>query len=441
MMTTRRALACALTVAAASLAGSAATAGSLGGPARAAGRGQLLRQPGSCSPPIPAIRRRPADARPDHDRSDVRALPHPEDRQGPALVMVHGSGHTGMTYETTPDGREGWATYFARKNFPVYVVDHAGRGRSSFDPSVINAGAKATPARVCRHPAHRRASVRGRTFALARDYPTPFPGPQFPLDALDQYFSQLVPNTETTLPGGGANTVKALAALLDRIGPAVVLVHSQSGGYGLDLIRMRSDKVRAFVGIEGNCGPLSDDDVANHFRKVPMLSVFGDNTVGAAGPNGDERRNTCASSVGADQWRLAARQGHVVAGARHQGQQPHDDDGQEQPADRRADPQVDRGAGALRVPARICHQFGCNRRVEGLGALKARARRSLGGTRRRHPFGVFPAQAGIHNHQRLRCPLRVPHRYDTAYGSPPARGRQSRVSISIDMSRYFLGGI
>src|SRR5271154_3815872 len=62
----------------------------------------------------------------------------PKSVSGPPIIMVHGSGHTGVTYETTPDGREGWATYFARKNFPVYVVDHVGRGRSGFDPTPIN---------------------------------------------------------------------------------------------------------------------------------------------------------------------------------------------------------------------------------------------------------------------------------------------------------------
>src|SRR5437899_8239249 len=62
----------------------------------------------------------------------------PKTVSGPAMVMVHGSGHTGATYETTPDGREGWATYFARKGFPVYVVDHSGRGRSGFNPTPIN---------------------------------------------------------------------------------------------------------------------------------------------------------------------------------------------------------------------------------------------------------------------------------------------------------------
>jgi hypothetical protein len=215
--------------------------------------------------------------------------------------MVHGSGHTGVTYETTPDGREGWATYFTRKNFPVYVVDHAGRGRSGFDPTPINrARAESNATGLPDVPLTTRERA-WPNFRFGANYPTPYPNLQFPLDALDQYFSQLVPNTETTLPGAGANTVKALAALLDRIGPAIVMVHSQSGNYGLDLVRQRADKMVAFIEIEGNCGPLSADDVSKHFVKVPMLAVFGDNSVGAASLNGDERRNGCITAIDAVQ--------------------------------------------------------------------------------------------------------------------------------------------
>jgi pimeloyl-ACP methyl ester carboxylesterase len=223
----------------------------------------------------------------------------PKTVSGPPIIMVHGSGHTGVTYETTPDGREGWATYFARRNFPVYVVDHAGRGRSGFDPTPINrAKTESNPASLPSVPLTTRERA-FPNFLIGAAYPTPYPGQQFPVDALDQYFSQLVPNTETTLAGGGANTVKALAALVDKIGPAIVMVHSQSGNYGLELIRMRADKVRAFIDVEGGCGPLSADEVAKSFRKVPTLMVFGDYTEGASGPNGDERRNTCIQTVGA----------------------------------------------------------------------------------------------------------------------------------------------
>jgi hypothetical protein len=136
-------------------------------------------------------------------------------------------------------------------------------------------------------------------FLIGPAYPTPYPGSQFPVEAQDQYFSQLVPNTETTLAGGGANTVNDLALLLDKIGPAIVMVHSQSGNYGLDLIRKRGDKVRAFVDVEGGCGPLTGDEVTKTFSKVPTLMVFGDYTEGAQGPNGDERRNQCIATVAA----------------------------------------------------------------------------------------------------------------------------------------------
>jgi pimeloyl-ACP methyl ester carboxylesterase len=223
----------------------------------------------------------------------------PKTVSGPAIVMVHGSGHTGATYETTPDGREGWATYFARKGFPVYVVDHSGRGRSGFNPTAINrARAESNAALI----PDIQIAPRERAwyfFRIGATYPTPFPGSQFPVEAFDQYTAQLVPNTEATLPGAGANTVQALGRLLDRIGPAVVMVHSQSGAYGMNLVRARAIKMLGLINVEGNCAPVSPDEVTKIFARVPLLSVWGDNSQGAPGPNGDERRNGCVATVNA----------------------------------------------------------------------------------------------------------------------------------------------
>jgi alpha-beta hydrolase superfamily lysophospholipase len=47
-------------------------------------------------------------------------------------LMWHGGGQTGTNFLATPDGREGWATYFLRQGFSVYVVDQPARGRSGF---------------------------------------------------------------------------------------------------------------------------------------------------------------------------------------------------------------------------------------------------------------------------------------------------------------------
>jgi len=223
----------------------------------------------------------------------------PRTVRGPAIVLVPGSGHTGATYETTPDGREGWATYFARNNFPVFIVDHVGRARSGFDPTPINrAKAEASAASLPEFPLATRERA-WSFFRIGPQYPTPHPGTQFPVDAMNEYFSQLVPNTESTLPGGGANTVAALAALVDRVGPAIVIVHSQSGAYGMDLVRQHADNVLAFINIEGNCVPATPEEITKTFAKVPMLSVWGDFSEGAPGPNGDTRRNGCVGTINA----------------------------------------------------------------------------------------------------------------------------------------------
>src|SRR5213079_185150 len=47
------------------------------------------------------------------------------------IVMIHGGSQTGTNFTGTPDGREGWAQYFVRKGYAVYVVDGVARGRSA----------------------------------------------------------------------------------------------------------------------------------------------------------------------------------------------------------------------------------------------------------------------------------------------------------------------
>ena len=62
----------------------------------------------------------------------------PQARKGKVpLLMWHGGGLTGVTYETTPDGREGWLNMFIRKGWDVYI-------RTQW-----SADARASPAPTC----------------------------------------------------------------------------------------------------------------------------------------------------------------------------------------------------------------------------------------------------------------------------------------------------
>ncbi|HSV34247.1 MAG TPA: esterase, partial [Ramlibacter sp.] len=45
------------------------------------------------------------------------------------LLLWHGGGLTGVTWETTPDGRAGWHEYFMRAGYDTLVSDAVERGR------------------------------------------------------------------------------------------------------------------------------------------------------------------------------------------------------------------------------------------------------------------------------------------------------------------------
>src|ERR1700733_4898845 len=57
------------------------------------------------------------------------------------IVMFHGAGQTGTDWLQTPDGRPGWAYYFIKQGFTVYMVDYPARGRSPYNPSADGDGA------------------------------------------------------------------------------------------------------------------------------------------------------------------------------------------------------------------------------------------------------------------------------------------------------------
>src|ERR1700742_5094625 len=52
------------------------------------------------------------------------------------LVLIHGAGQTATNWLGTPDGRAGWAEYFAGEGYTVYLVDQPARGRSPWQPGV-----------------------------------------------------------------------------------------------------------------------------------------------------------------------------------------------------------------------------------------------------------------------------------------------------------------
>src|SRR6202047_4837060 len=57
-------------------------------------------------------------------------------RRAYPIVFLHGAGQTGTDWLQTPDGRPGWAYFFIKRGYVVYMVDYPARGRSAYVPSV-----------------------------------------------------------------------------------------------------------------------------------------------------------------------------------------------------------------------------------------------------------------------------------------------------------------
>ena len=189
------------------------------------------------------------------------------------VVMVHGSWHTGKTYGTTPDGREGWSTYFLRKGFPVYVVDDVNRGRSGYDMARLNEVRLGSKNESDVPPISRRTNEAAWTgFRIGPKPGVVHGGGQFPLESADQYFAQLTYNYRAVVED--QKIVDGLVALLDRIGPAVLLTHSQSGPFEWRTAAARPTFVKGIVAVE----PIRVETFADFkgLSRVPVLLVRGD---------------------------------------------------------------------------------------------------------------------------------------------------------------------
>jgi predicted dienelactone hydrolase len=165
------------------------------------------------------------------DQVYVRYQTPPGAETRPNVVLIHGCCLTGKTWETTPDGRMGWDEYFVRRGFSTYIVDQAWRGRSASGLSAINAVADARlPIDALPLLFSASQEVAWVLFRFGPRYGEAFPGLKFPVNAAGELWKQMVPDFAAGLPKPNP-TVPALSQLLQRIGPTVLVGHSQSGIY------------------------------------------------------------------------------------------------------------------------------------------------------------------------------------------------------------------
>lgn len=198
------------------------------------------------------------------------------------LIFWHGIGQFSKTWETTPDGREGFNNLFLRKKFSVYLIDQPRRGEAG--RSLSEATIKPIPDEQMWFGTFR--------VGVGFDY---FPNVQFAKDpeTLNQYFRQMTPNI------GGFDTeviTDATSKLFDKIGDGVLVTHSHSGGFGW-ATAIKNHHIKAIASYEpgsgflfpagevpepiaSSSGPVSAISVPKEdflkLTKIPIIIFYGD---------------------------------------------------------------------------------------------------------------------------------------------------------------------
>jgi hypothetical protein len=205
--------------------------------------------------------------------------------------MWHGGGQFSKTYESTPDGREGFQDIFVRRNYPVYNID---------EPATARAGRTTAGATVSGQgflPSFEQDIWPGGSEFIGRlgNGATWFPNVKFPMDydSLVQFQRQSADLGQCCNPTIDALASDAGAALFDRIGPAILVDHSAAGN-PVWQTAIKSSNVKAIIAYEvvaltfpvGETPPLDPtylpspeiplDDFLK-LTKIPIRLIFGDN--------------------------------------------------------------------------------------------------------------------------------------------------------------------
>ena len=182
----------------------------------------------------------------------------PESAKKTPMVFLHGYGQSKKTWESTPDGRDGFQNIFLKRGYKIYLMDQPRRGAAGRSMSA----AEIKPVGD--------EQMWFSIFRLGR-WPDFYEGSQFPQDknSLDQFFRQGTPNIGAENPNLTAN---ALSELFDKIGDGILITHSAGGGPDW-YAAMKNPKIKAIASYEPGLFVFPEGEVP---PPMPSKSPFGE---------------------------------------------------------------------------------------------------------------------------------------------------------------------
>ena len=177
------------------------------------------------------------------------------------LVFFHGAGQTGTDWLQTPDGRPGWAYFFLKQGYTIYMVDYPARGRSPYVPGID--GKLGIRTALDLEQIWTAPATSGGNFPRMQKYT------QWPSDSPkkgmmgDPVFDNFVKGQMQFVNNQAEVAVPAGIALLDKIAsPVILITHSQGGGIGFNVADERPKLIAGMVAIEPGGPQIGTADTA-----------------------------------------------------------------------------------------------------------------------------------------------------------------------------------
>jgi pimeloyl-ACP methyl ester carboxylesterase len=196
---------------------------------------------------------------------------------------------------------------FAKAGYPVYVFDEPNNAISGFEVGKFTGSDQ--PLRIMLWS----NEITWRRWGIGPEPGVPAENTRFPVKHIDQLHASMTPvmgggrggrgragggrfgrgrgrqsNDESPTgeqrgrgfrPARGVFNpkVEALVKLLEKVGPATLILHSASGPTGFEATRQKPDLVKAIVAVEVTGSPTNSDEISRYFANTRLIGIYGDN--------------------------------------------------------------------------------------------------------------------------------------------------------------------
>jgi pimeloyl-ACP methyl ester carboxylesterase len=168
------------------------------------------------------------------------------------IIFIHGSRQTGAGFLGTPDGRPGWATFFLGHGWPVYVIDQPGKGKAGYSTETYGPLTDVPSRDHTIRQFSAPESLKSLPWPQAARH-TQWPGGPGSGVSGQPAFEQLLASQVGNMPDVRqqyALTLRGVNDLLHRIGPAIIVTHSQAGPLTWMIAQANPGLVKALVAVE-----------------------------------------------------------------------------------------------------------------------------------------------------------------------------------------------